>query len=67
MDLAKVLQELHEELEYLDAAILSLERLQETGRRRGRPPNILADLKSAARSRPKRKEEPGAAEAGRRE
>jgi hypothetical protein len=45
MDLAKVLHELRRELENLDSAILSLERLQQTGRRRGRPPRWLADLK----------------------
>jgi hypothetical protein len=45
MDLARVLSELHEELDNLDAAILSLERLQQEGRRRGRPPKILAEIK----------------------
>jgi hypothetical protein len=35
MDLAKVLAELKKELENLDAAILSLERLQVTSRKRG--------------------------------
>ena len=38
MDLAKVLAQLHAELANLDAAIQSLERLQEMPRRRGRPP-----------------------------
>jgi len=47
MDLGKVLQELRRELENLDAAIVSLERLQQTGRRRGRPPRWLAELKQA--------------------
>jgi len=37
MDLGKVLAHLHSELENLDAAIASLQRLQEGGRRRGRP------------------------------
>ena len=46
MDLGRVLQQLHEELENLNAAILSLERLQETGRRRGRPPNLLAAIRA---------------------
>ena len=50
MDLAKVLLQLHEELANLNAAILSLERLQEGGRRRGRPPAWLADVKKAERS-----------------
>lgn len=48
MDLAKVLTQLHEELANLDAAILSLERLQEGGRRRGRPPSWLSDIKKSA-------------------
>jgi hypothetical protein len=38
MDLSKVLAQLRAELQNLDAAILSLERLQHEGRRRGRPP-----------------------------
>jgi hypothetical protein len=50
MDLAKVLTQLHEELANLNAAILSLERLQEGGRRRGRPPAWLADVKKAERT-----------------
>jgi hypothetical protein len=50
MDLAKVLLQLHEELANLDAAILSLERLQEGGRRRGRPPAWLADIKKSGQT-----------------
>jgi hypothetical protein len=46
MDLGKVLAQLREELENLDAAILSLERLQQEGRRRGRPPKALSQLKA---------------------
>ena len=38
MDFAKVVADLRAELENLDAAIASLERLKEGGRRRGRPP-----------------------------
>lgn len=49
MDLAKVLEELRRELEYLDAAITSLEHLQQTGPRRGRPPRALADLKETGK------------------
>ena len=63
MDLARVLQELHEELANLNAAILSLERLQESGRRRGRPPALLAELKSAAKGKGKRKNQPKAPDA----
>ena len=49
MDLSKVLAELRQELENLDAAILSLERLQQEGRRRGRPPKALSEITKAAR------------------
>jgi len=45
MDLAKVLAQLREELDSLDAAILSLERLQRGGRHRGRPPESLARMR----------------------
>jgi hypothetical protein len=40
MDLAKVLASLHEELDSLNAAIATLERLQQGARRRGRPPRL---------------------------
>jgi hypothetical protein len=51
MDLNKVLAQLREELENLDTAILSLERLQQEGhRRRGRPPKALSHLSRAARA-----------------
>jgi hypothetical protein len=50
MDLNKVLAQLREELENLDAAILSLERLQQQGRPRGRPPKALSHLSKAARA-----------------
>jgi hypothetical protein len=55
MDLAKVLQQLHEELENLDAAILSLERLQEAGRQRGNKPEWLGDLATPSPETPKPK------------
>ena len=57
MDLAKVLVELRAELDNLDAAILSLERLKQEGhRRRGRPPKLLAELRKGepVTSRPPR-------------
>ena len=42
MDLARVLAQLRSELENVDAAIQSLEKLQENARRRpGRPPSML--------------------------
>jgi hypothetical protein len=55
MDLPKVLHELHEELKNLDAAIASLERLQEAAKHRGRPPNWLAEVNPPARAKRKRK------------
>jgi hypothetical protein len=50
MDIEKVLVQLREELENIDTAILSLERLHRTGTRRGRPPAWLAQAKSAVKS-----------------
>ena len=47
MDLSKVLEQLRKELAHLDAAILSLERLQAKAARRGRPPKVLAELRKA--------------------
>jgi len=41
MDLTKVLASLHEELDSLNTAIATLERLQQAGRRRGRPPRLV--------------------------
>jgi hypothetical protein len=41
MDLTKVLANLHEELDSLNAAIATLERLQKGGRRRERPPRLV--------------------------
>jgi hypothetical protein len=52
MDLSKVLEQLRKELEHLDVAILTLERLQTTAVRRGRPPKALAALREAAKLRP---------------
>jgi len=45
MDLTTVLEQLRRELMHLDAAILSLERLQAKSTRRGRPPKALAMLR----------------------
>ena len=45
MDLNKVLVQLRLELDHLDAAIISLERLQAREARRGRPPKALAELR----------------------
>jgi hypothetical protein len=48
MDLAKVLASLHEELDSLNMAIATLQRLQQGGRRRGRPPKLVQEQASRA-------------------
>ena len=53
MDVTKILEQLRLELANVDAAIASLELLQQEGRRRGRPPKVLAGLK-----RPLKADEP---------
>ena len=45
MDLSKVLDQLRRELAHVDAAILSLERLQTKAMQRGRPPRALLELR----------------------
>lgn len=55
MDLAKVLQQLHEELHNLNAAISSLERLQEAGNHRGKESGWLEDIAIPVVGAPKRK------------
>ena len=55
MDLSKVLQQLHEELANLNAAILSLERLQEAGTHRGKESEWLEEMQKPARKGRKRK------------
>jgi hypothetical protein len=57
MDLSKVLLLLHEELTNLNAAIVSLERLQERAKGRGRHPAWLAAEKRSERTRRKSPEE----------
>jgi hypothetical protein len=47
MDLSKVLEQLRRELDHLNAAILSLERLQAKVSRGGRPPRALAGFRKA--------------------
>ena len=59
MELDKVLAQLRSELENLDAAIVSMERLQTEGPRRGRPPKLLAAAsKTGADLRPVRGQRP---------
>ena len=50
MDVTKILEELRQEREQLEEAILSLERLASgRGRRRGRPPAWMTELKRRGR------------------
>jgi hypothetical protein len=50
MDVIKMLAELRQEREHLEEAILTLERLARgQGRRRGRPPAWMTDLKRRGR------------------
>jgi len=50
MDVTKILDELRQEREQLEEAILSLERLASgRGRRRGRPPAWMAEAKKRGR------------------
>jgi len=50
MDVSKILEELRQEREQLEEAILSLERLARgRGRRRGRPPSWMVDAKKRGR------------------
>lgn len=58
MDLPKVLRDLHEELANLNAAIASLERLQEAGKHRARSSEWLADVNPSGRVSRRRKSEP---------
>ena len=50
MDITKVLEELRRELDYLDAAILNLERLKAKAIRRGRPRKLVGQLHGPHRS-----------------
>ena len=58
MDLSKVLNQLREELDHLNAAILSLESLQGETRRRGRPPKALSEINKSGRAGHKGSAEP---------
>lgn len=50
LDISKILDELRKELEQVEEAILSMERLAiGTGRRRGRPPAWMSKLKQDER------------------
>ena len=58
MDLARVLQQLHEELENLNAAIVSLERLQVSGKNRSKEEEWLAEVPAPEGAGKRRKERP---------
>lgn len=46
MDVVQIIKELRQELERIDSLILALDMLQ-SGRRRGRPPKLLQQLRAA--------------------
>lgn len=46
MDVVEIIKELRQELERIDSLILALDSLQ-SGRRRGRPPKLLQQLRAA--------------------
>jgi hypothetical protein len=48
MDIVSIVNELKKELERIDALILALDQLH-TGRRRGRPPKLLTELRAGAK------------------
>ena len=50
MDILEVIKELRQELERIDGLILALDSMQ-TGRRRGRPPKLLQQLRASSPSR----------------
>lgn len=55
MDLEKILAQLRSDLENVDSAILSLERLQQaTTKRRGRPPLWLSENNHNKTEKPRR-------------
>jgi hypothetical protein len=54
MDLVKVLAELRKELDVLNEAIVSLERLQHVKPRRGRPSQLAPELEAPPRDRQER-------------
>ncbi|MFN7933565.1 MAG: hypothetical protein U0R19_09570 [Bryobacteraceae bacterium] len=57
MDVNKMLQDLRAEREQIEEAILSLERLARgRGKRRGRPPSWLSEMRKVAKPTGKGKE-----------
>jgi hypothetical protein len=67
MDVGRILEQLHQELVQIDAAIFSLERLLKGSRRRGRPPAWLAAVRRGEiPSNDNRSRKPNKKSAGRR-
>jgi len=59
MDLTKLISDLRSERQYIEEAILALERIAQGGhKRRGRPPKWMAGLKLETNSVAKRKRAP---------
>jgi hypothetical protein len=64
MDVAKILVDLRQEREQLEEAILSLERLAlGRGRRRGRPPSWMVEVKRRGRPPGSKNKRPSVAKA----
>ena len=64
MDVAKMLADLRQEREAVEEAILTLERLARgRGKRRGRPPAWLAEVKKRGRPAGSKNKTPSAAKA----
>jgi len=60
MDVSKILQELREERQQIEEAIVSLERLARgRGRRRGRPPAWMSEISASAPPVKRRGRPPG--------
>ena len=60
MDVTAILKELREELEHVELAIISIERLAAgRGRRRGRPPAWMKQITTDAESEGMQKRKPG--------
>ena len=57
MDVIEIIGELRKELERIDKLILALDTLQ-TGKRRGRPPKLLQQLREEAAANAETKKKP---------
>ena len=57
MDVIEIIGELRKELERIDKLILALDTLQ-TGKRRGRPPKLLQQLRQEAAANAETKKKP---------